>query len=67
LTNLAGYKIYWGPAVGTYPNSVTVSNPGLTSYVVDSLPSGTYFFVATAVNSAGAESDLSALASKTIP
>jgi hypothetical protein len=67
LTNLAGYKIYWGPAAGNYPNSVTVNNPGLTSYVVTNLVSGTYFFSASALNSSGVESALAAPASKTIP
>jgi hypothetical protein len=67
LTNLAGYKIYWGPTAGNYPNSVSLTNPGLTSYVVSNLVPGTYFFVATAVNSVGAESVFSAPASKTIP
>ncbi len=66
LTNLAGYKIYWGPSSGNYPNSVSVMNPGLTSYVVGSLVPGTYFFVATAVNSLGAESAFSAPGTKTI-
>ena len=67
LTNLAGYKIYWGTTAGTYPNSATLTNPGLTSYVVTNLVPGTYFFVATAVNSLGAESVFSAPASTTIP
>jgi hypothetical protein len=66
LTNLAGYRIYWGTQQGTYPNSVTLNNPGLTSYVVESLVPGTYFFVATAVNAVGAESSFSGTASKTI-
>jgi Fibronectin type III domain len=66
LTNLAGYNIYWGPSHGNYPNSATLNNPGLTSYVVGNLAPGTYFFVATALNSAGVESTFSAAASKTI-
>ena len=66
LTNLAGYKVYWGPTAGSYPNSVTVNNPGLTSYVVDNLVPGTYFFAAKAFNSAGTESEFSNAATKTI-
>jgi hypothetical protein len=66
LTNLAGYRIYWGTTQGTYPNSATLSNPGLTSYVVGSLTPGTYYFVATAVNTIGIESTFSTVASKTI-
>jgi hypothetical protein len=67
LTNLAGYKVYWGNMLGNYPNSVALNNPGLTSYVVVNLVPGTYFFVVTAVNSVGTESIFSAPASKTIP
>jgi hypothetical protein len=67
LTNLAGYKFFWGPAAGSYPNSVTVNNPGLTSYVVTNLLPGTYFFAATVVNSAGTESVMANAVSKTIP
>ena len=67
LTNLSGYKIYWGTVAGTYPNSVTLNNPGLSTYVVDSLGSGTYFFAASALTSSGGESALSAPATKIIP
>lgn len=67
LKNLAGFKIYYGKSLGNYPNRISVANPGLTTYVVDNLPSGTYYFVATAVDSSGVESDLSGVASKTIP
>ncbi len=66
LTNLAGYRVYWGTQPGDYPNSVTLSNPGLTSYVVDNLVPGTHYFVATAVNMAGNESVFSGVGSKTI-
>ena len=65
LTDLAGYKVYWGTTQGTYPNSASVG-ANVTSYVVTNLVPGTYFFVATALNSAQAESAFSAPASKTI-
>jgi hypothetical protein len=67
LTNLAGYRVHWGPAPGNYPNSVTLNNAGLTSYVVTNLVPGTHYFVVTAVNSAGVESRFSNMGSKTIP
>jgi hypothetical protein len=66
LIDLAGYKVYWGPSLGNYPNSTTLSNPGLTSYVVTNLAPGTYYFVATAFNTSGVESSFSGVASKTI-
>ena len=65
LTDLAGYKIYWGQN-GSYPNSVTLNNPGLTSYVVENLPVGTWDFVSTAFNTQGVESSFSNVATKVI-
>lgn len=59
LSNLSGYKIYYGGASGEYSSSIDISNPGLTSYVVQNLPAGEYFFAVTAYNSAGEESGLS--------
>jgi hypothetical protein len=67
LTNLAGFKVYWGTTQGTYPNSTTLNNPGLTSYVVENLLPGTYFFSMSALNSMGVESPRSNAASKSIP
>jgi hypothetical protein len=67
LTNLAGYRVRWGPAVGNYPNVVTLNNAGLTAYVVENLVPGTYYFVVTALSSTGVESQFSNVASKTIP
>jgi hypothetical protein len=59
LSNLSGYKIYYGGASGEYSSSIDVANPGLNSYVVQNLPAGEYFFAVTAYNSAGEESGLS--------
>ncbi len=59
LMDLAGYKIYWGNRPGNYTKSVTINNPGMSSYVVENLPAGTLEFVATSFNSAGIESDYS--------
>ena len=66
LTDLAGYRILYGSSPGSYPNRVTVNNPGLTSYVVDNLAQGTWYFVMTAFDASGAESDYSSVGSKTI-
>ena len=67
LTDLAGYKIYWGTTPGIYPNLVTINNPGITIYVIENLGPGTYEFVSTAFNAAGVESAYSNTATKTIP
>jgi hypothetical protein len=68
LTDLAGYRVYWGTSSRNYSNSVTLNNPGLTTYVVENLLAGrTYFFATTAGNGDGVYSDYSAEASKAIP
>ena len=59
LVDLAGYKIYWGNRPGTYTKSVTIDNPGMSSFVVENLPAGTLEFVATSFNDTGIESDYS--------
>jgi hypothetical protein len=67
LTNLAGYRLYWGHQPGSYTNSTAVMSPGITTYVVENLASGTYYFAATAVNSSGAESAPSDAVSAVVP
>jgi hypothetical protein len=65
LTDLSGFKIYWGTAPGNYPNSVEL-DIGTMSYVVEQLTPDTYYFVATALDSEGHESAFSNMASKTV-
>ncbi len=59
LTDLAGYRIYWGTAPGKYSYSAKLDNPGVTTYLVERLSATTWYFVATAVNSQGVESEFS--------
>jgi hypothetical protein len=66
LTNLAGYRVRYGNAPVSYPNQVQIANPGITTVVVENLPAGTYYFVATAYDSNGRESEFSGVVSKTI-
>jgi hypothetical protein len=66
LTNLAGYKVYWGSSQGTYPSSAQLNNPGLTSYLVEQLTPGTWYFTMTSLNSQGVESALSNAVSKVV-
>lgn len=66
ITDLAGYKLYWGTGSGVYPNSVTINNPSISTYVVDNLAPGRYEFVATSFNSSGEESGYSNPAWKVI-
>jgi Putative Ig domain len=66
LSNLGGYVIHYGTASKNYSTSITLSNPGLTSYVVEDLPAGTYYFSMTATTTSGTQSGASAEASLTI-
>jgi PKD repeat protein len=66
LTDLAGYKLYYGQTSGNYDGVVDVSN--VTSFILSDLTEGqTYFFVATAYDFSGNESDFSNEVSTTIP
>ena len=67
LTDLAGYKLYWGTTPGNYTGAATIDNPGITTYTVDGLSAGTYEFVATSLNAAGIESTYSNPVTKTVP
>jgi hypothetical protein len=59
LTNLAGYRIYYGTDVAQMQNKIDVTNPGVLTYVVEGLPPNTYYFAVTAVTAAGHESERS--------
>lgn len=66
LTDLAGYHIYYGSAPGTYPNKITLQSAGISSYLVENLMRKTYYFVVTAFDASGNESEFSNMASKTV-
>ena len=66
LSSLSGYRIYYGTSQGSYTNTANVTNPGLTSYVIENLANGTWYFVMTAVDGAGLESARTNPVSKTI-
>lgn len=66
LTNLAGYRIRYGTSQGSYPNLLDIPNGGVTNAVVENLPPATYYFVASAYDSTGAESSYAGPVSKTV-
>jgi hypothetical protein len=66
LTDLSGFKVYWGKTQGSYSNSFRISSGGVSSYTVSGLTAGTWYFVVTALSGTGAESTPSNVGSKTI-
>jgi glucose/arabinose dehydrogenase len=66
LTDLAGYEVRYGKDQANLDRTVQLTNPSLSTFVVDSLTSGTWFFAVRSINSSGSGSVLSNVASKTI-
>jgi hypothetical protein len=66
LDDLAGFRVYFGPEPGNYPHTVNIPDPDATSYRMEGLPPGTWYFVVVAYDSAGNEGAPSAPASKTV-
>jgi hypothetical protein len=66
LTDLAGYQVYYGQSQNNLNRTVTLNNASLSTYVVENLGSGTWFFALVAVNSHGTTSVFSTVATKTI-
>lgn len=66
LTDLAGFILVYGRSSTQLNLSITIDNPSVTTYVVENLTSGRWYFAVHALNSRGAMSERSAIASKTI-
>jgi hypothetical protein len=66
LSDLAGYRIYYGLSKSQLTQTVHVSTVGIQTYVLDGLTSGTWYFAVKAVTIDGAESALSDIVSKKI-
>jgi Putative Ig domain len=67
LTDLAGFRVVYGTSASTLSQIVEIANPGVATYLVSGLTSGTWYFAVKAYSSTGAESDASNVASKSIP
>jgi hypothetical protein len=66
LTNLAGFKLYYGTSAGNLSNVIQVADPGARSRVIENLTVGTWYFAASAYDQSGIESARSDVAFKTI-
>jgi hypothetical protein len=66
LTDLAGYRIYYGISASDLSQSIQLNTVGVQTYVIDNLGNGTWYFAIKAVTTVGVESALSDIVSKTI-
>ncbi|MGD8910518.1 MAG: fibronectin type III domain-containing protein [Chromatiales bacterium] len=59
LTELEGYRIYYGSSADDLSMLVDLNDTDITEYTVDSLPSGNYYFAITVYDLEGLESGFS--------
>lgn len=60
LSEIVGYRIYYGVESGIYQDSIVINDPTATQAQLSGIPSGAYFVVMTTVDTAGRESSWSA-------
>jgi hypothetical protein len=66
ITDLAGYRIYYGRSADELETVAVIANPGTTRRVIDNLSPATWYFTMTSVNGAGLESARTQVGSVTI-
>ena len=67
IVNLAGYFIYYGRSPSNLNVTIKIPDPYVTTYTVDKLGPGTYYFCIVAFTATGIRSSASLTVSKTIP
>lgn len=67
LTDLAGFRIYYGIASGQYEQEMEIGSAGTLTAVIENLSPGTWYFAATAFTESGLESALSNEVQRSIP
>ena len=65
ITNLAGFRIFYGQSPIALGNSVTIASAEITSAVIEALGPGTWYFAVKAYTTANVESDFSQIRQKT--
>jgi hypothetical protein len=66
VLNLAGYKVHYGASATELSTVVLLANPTDTSYEVDNLDTGTWYFAVSAYTADGVDGELSNIGQKTI-
>ena len=59
LSDIAGYKVYFGTTQGQYSNSLTINDGSATGYTFNVVATATYYFVVTTIDTEGRESQYS--------
>lgn len=61
LTDLAGYRVYWGPPDRPFVNRIDIDSPQATSYVLDGLSDGEWRLAVSSVTERAVESKLATM------
>lgn len=67
LTDLTGFRVYYGTAAGNYTEQVQLPSATLTSVVIEDLAPARWYFAVKAYNRDGIESEFSGSVNKLIP
>jgi len=67
LANLAGYRVQYGQSQTSLDQTKEIAGATTLTTTIDGLTSGTWYFAVRAYSSAGSVSDVSNVATKTIP
>jgi hypothetical protein len=67
LSDLAGYRVVYGRSQTALDQQVEIRNASVSTYTLQNLASGTWYFAVAAFTGSGAESGLSTIRSKSIP
>jgi hypothetical protein len=59
------FRSHYGTDIANLDQLIQIPAVDISSFVVDNLASGTYYFAMSSYTTAGVESDLSAIVSKT--
>lgn len=66
ITDLSGYRIYYGQSSTSLSQTIVISNPGTIRWVVENLSPATWYFSMTSYNSSGVESARTSVVSTTL-
>jgi hypothetical protein len=66
LTDLAGYKVYYGQSPDVLTRNVDVHGAAVSSVEIRDLDHGSWYFAVASYNTAGVESSMSGIVSTTL-
>ena len=66
MSEIAGYRVYYGTSEGNYPNQIDIADSYNMQATLSNLASGTYYIVVTSYDMDGRESAFSEIVTKSV-